>query len=124
MQRKIRDDNVRRRVRRALKIRRKMGGTPERPRLAVYRSSKHIYAQLIDDVDGKTLVATSTLAKNVRDQLNGLEKADAAKKVGEDLAKLAKEKGIESCIFDRKGWPYHGRIAALAKGAREGGLAF
>lgn len=124
MQRKIRDDNVRRRVRRALKIRRKMGGTPERPRLAVYRSSKHIYAQLIDDVDGKTLVATSTLAKNVRDQLSGLEKADAAAKVGEDLAKLAKEKGIESCIFDRKGWPYHGRIAALAKGAREGGLAF
>ncbi|MEM1023456.1 MAG: 50S ribosomal protein L18 [Myxococcota bacterium] len=124
MQRKIRDDNIRRRVRRALKIRRAMSGTAERPRLAVYRSAKHIYAQLIDDVGGKTLVATSTLSKNVRTQVGNLKKADAAEKVGEDLAKLAKEKGIESCVFDRKGWPYHGRIAALAKAAREGGLAF
>jgi len=124
MKRKIRDDNVRRRLRRAMRIRKRTEGTADRPRLAVFRSSKHVYAQLIDDRAGATLAQASTMAKGIRDDVKGLRKSDAAERVGKALAEAAKAKGIEHCVFDRKGWPYHGRIAALAKGAREAGLQF
>jgi len=124
MKRKIRDENVRRRLRRAMQIRNRIEGTAERPRLAVFRSAKHVYAQLIDDRTGATLAQASTVAKGVRDEVKGLKKSEAAERVGKALAEAAKSKGIEHCVFDRKGWPYHGRIAALAKGAREAGLQF
>jgi len=124
MERKIKDANLRRRLRRAKGIRKTISGTAERPRLAVFRSSKHIYAQLIDDVSGTTLAAASTQSKSVREAIADLEKSQAAEKVGLALAEAAKAKGVESVVFDRKGWPFHGRVAALAKGAREGGLKF
>ncbi len=124
MKRKIKNENLRRRLRRALSIRRRIEGGPARPRLSVYRSAKHIYAQLIDDLAGSTLAAASTRSSSLRDGLQGLKKRDAAEKVGLALAEAAKAKGIETVVFDRNGWPFHGRIAALAKGAREGGLKF
>jgi len=124
MKRKIKDDNVRRRLRRAMRIRRSVQGTSERPRLSVFRSAKHLYAQLIDDVSGKTLASSSTMTKSVQGEAQSLAKRDASEQVGKDLAEKAKAAGITSCVFDRKGWPFHGRIAALAKGAREGGLEF
>ena len=124
MKRKIRNENLRRRLRRALSIRRRIEGSGARPRLSVYRSAKHIYAQLIDDLSGKTLASASTRSKELRDGVQGLKKKEAAEKVGTALAEAAKAKGIEVVVFDRNGWPFHGRIAALAKGAREGGLKF
>lgn len=124
MERKIKDANLRRRLRRARGIRKTIQGTAERPRLAVYRSSKHIYAQLIDDTTGCTLAAASTQAKDVKSQVAELKKSEAAEKVGLALAEAAKAKGVESVVFDRKGWAFHGRVAALAKGARDGGLKF
>ncbi len=124
MKRKIRNENLRRRLRRALSIRRRIEGSANRPRLSVYRSAKHIYAQLIDDIGGTTLASSSTRSKSLRDGVNGLKKTEAAEKVGQELAEAAKAKGIEVVVFDRNGWPFHGRIAALAKGAREGGLKF
>ncbi len=124
MKRKIRNENLRRRLRRALSIRRRIEGSAARPRLSVYRSAKHIYAQLIDDLAGKTLASASTRAPSLRDGLQGLKKKEAAEKVGSALAEAAKAQGIEVVVFDRNGWPFHGRIAALAKGAREGGLKF
>jgi large subunit ribosomal protein L18 len=124
MERKIKDPNLRRRQRRAKGIRKAITGTPERPRLAVFRSAKHIYAQVIDDVAGTTIAAASTRAKTVREGVKELKKTEAAEKVGLALAEAAKAKGVELVVFDRKGWPFHGRVAALAKGAREGGLKF
>ena len=124
MKRKIKNENLRRRLRRALSIRRRIEGAAERPRLSVYRSAKHIYAQLIDDIAGQTLASASTQMKSLRDDVKDLKKTEAAEKVGQTLAEAAKAKGIETVVFDRNGWPYHGRIAALAKGAREGGLKF
>lgn len=124
MKRKIRSENVRRRLRRAKSIRKRIEGEAARPRLSVYRSAKHIYAQLIDDISGQTLAAASTVQKSVAADAAGLKKIEQAEKVGLALATLAKEKGIEAVVFDRNGWPFHGRIAALAKGAREGGLRF
>ncbi len=124
MKRKIGDDNVRRRLRRAMGVRKKINGTADRPRLAVFRSAKHVYAQLIDDDAGQTVASVSTMTKGVRDDVKGLKKSEAAEKVGRALAEAAKAKGIETCVFDRKGWPFHGRIAALAKGARDAGLTF
>lgn len=124
MKRKIRSENVRRRLRRAKSIRKRIEGEAARPRLSVYRSAKHIYAQLIDDISGQTLAAASTVQKSVAADAAGLKKIEQAEKVGLALATLAKEKGIEAVVFDRNGWPFHGRIAALAKGAREGGLQF
>ncbi|TCP24178.1 LSU ribosomal protein L18P [Scopulibacillus darangshiensis] len=103
-------------------VRRRVVGTAERPRLNVFRSSKHIYAQLIDDVKGETLVSSSTVDKEL-----SLEKGanvDAAKKVGELVAKRALDKGLETIVFDRGGYLYHGRVKALAEGAREAGLKF
>jgi len=111
------------RARKHLRVRKKVFGTPERPRLSVYRSLRHIYAQIIDDVAGHTLVAASTLDPALRD-LPSTSNKEAARKVGELLAKKALERGIKKVVFDRGGNKYHGRIAALAEGARGGGLEF
>ncbi|MBK6685260.1 MAG: 50S ribosomal protein L18 [Deltaproteobacteria bacterium] len=124
MKRKIKNEGLARRARRATKIRHKVEGTSARPRLAVYRSAVHIYAQLVDDIAGQTLAAVSTVTKTLRDEVKDLKKSEQAERVGKALAEAAKAKGIESVVFDRKGWPYHGRIAALARGARAGGLQF
>jgi large subunit ribosomal protein L18 len=112
------------RERRKLRIRRKISGTPERPRLSVFRSLKHIYAQVVDDVAGKTLAHCSTLSKDVKPQADETTKSEAAKLVGKTLAAQLKAKGITKVVFDRNGYLYHGRIKALAEGAREGGLEF
>jgi large subunit ribosomal protein L18 len=106
------------------RIRKKLSGTPVRPRLAVFRSQSHIYAQIIDDDGGRTLAAASSLDKDVKgDHKRGANVA-AAKAVGNLIATRAKEKGIEAVVFDRGGFQYHGRIKALADAAREGGLKF
>ena len=110
------------RTRRHARLRKKVSGTPARPRLVVNRSSRHMVAQLIDDVAGHTLAAASTLEADVR-ALEGDKKAKAAK-VGELLAARAREAGVTAVVFDRGGYLYHGRIAALADAAREGGLEF
>jgi large subunit ribosomal protein L18 len=110
--------------RRAHRVRKKISGTPERPRLSVFRSSQHIYAQVIDDESGKTLAAASTLAKDVRDGLAEANKTDAAKKVGQAIAKACLAKGLKKVVFDRGGYMYHGRVSALADAAREAGLEF
>lgn len=115
---------LRMRLRRHLRIRKKLHGTAARPRLAVFRSSKHIYAQLIDDVAGRSLCGTSSLDPAVIESLKGLKKSEKSKSVGKRLAEIAKQKGIEACAFDRGGYVYHGRIQSLAEGAREGGLKF
>ena len=109
------------RMRRHIRVRGKVSGTPERPRLNVFRSNANIYAQLIDDVNGVTLVAANTLEKSFEGATGN---AEAAKKVGLILAERAKEKGINEVVFDRGGYVYHGRVAALAEGAREAGLKF
>jgi large subunit ribosomal protein L18 len=111
------------RERRRVRIRKKVFGTAERPRLNVFRSAKHIYAQVVDDVKGATLVAASTLAKDVRGKLSG-KKVEQAKAVGKALADACKAKNIEAVVFDRGGYRYHGRVKAVAEGAREGGLKF
>ena len=103
-------------------VRRRVTGTAERPRLNVFRSSKHIYAQLIDDVNSVTLVSSSTVDKELKLENGG--NVDAAKKVGESIAKRALDKNIDTIVFDRGGYLYHGRIKALAEGAREAGLKF
>jgi large subunit ribosomal protein L18 len=105
--------------RRSNRIRRKVFGTAERPRLSVYRSNAHIYAQLIDDFEGRTLVAADS-----REVTEAEDRTDAARKVGESIASRAGDAGIEVAVFDRGGNKYHGRVAALAEGARNGGLEF
>lgn len=110
------------RARRHLRVRKKVHGTPERPRLAVYRSLHHIYAQVIDDVAGRTLVAAATVEPEVRAGLERTSNSEAARKVGQTIAVRALEKGIKSVVFDRGGNVYHGRVAAVADGARESGL--
>jgi large subunit ribosomal protein L18 len=110
------------RIRRHRRIRKKVHGTAERPRLAVYRSNRHIHAQLIDDVAGRTLAAASTLEASLRGDANG--NTDAAAKVGAALAERARAAGISVIVCDRGGFLYHGRVAALADAAREGGLEF
>lgn len=112
------------RNRRKRRIRKKVNGTTERPRLSVFRTARHIYAQVIDDTEGKTLAATSTLAADVRGNLEELDKTGAAKLVGAAIAKACAQKGIEKVVFDRNGFMYHGRIRALAEAAREAGLSF
>jgi large subunit ribosomal protein L18 len=112
------------RERRKLRIRKKVSGTDERPRLTVFRSAKHIYAQVIDDVSGKTLAFASTLSKDLKGTLGEDNKSDAAKKVGALIAKICKSKKIDRVVFDRNGYLYHGRISALAQAAREAGLEF
>ena len=112
------------RKRRHARVRKRLSGTPERPRLAVYRSHQHIYAQIIDDIAGHTLASASTMEAEVRQAGNYNGNIDAAKVVGERIAKKAQEKGISTVVFDRGGNKYHGRVAALADAARENGLQF
>ncbi|OAB28742.1 50S ribosomal protein L18 [Paenibacillus macquariensis subsp. defensor] len=118
------EDKNKARVRRHLRVRKKITGTVERPRLNVFRSSKHIYAQLIDDVAGVTLVAASTVDKELSEGITNGANVESARKVGELVAKRAKDKGYASVVFDRGGYLYHGRIQALADAAREAGLEF
>ena len=109
-----------RRLKRRRRIRGKLAGTAERPRLSVYRSNRGVFAQLIDDERGHTLVSV----RWIEPELKGLKAMEQAKHTGELLAARAKEAGVESCVFDRGGYKYHGRVKALAEGARGGGLAF
>ena len=113
-----------RRLRRHARVRKNLSGTPERPRLCVYRSNKNISCQIIDDVNKVTLVSASSLDKELKAEIGNGGNKEAAKKVGEAVAKRALAKGIEEVTFDRGGFLYHGRVAELAEGAREGGLKF
>jgi large subunit ribosomal protein L18 len=110
------------RLRRQVRVRKKVFGAPERPRLVVTRSARHIYAQVIDDTQGRTLTSASTMEATLRAATG--DKSEKAKQVGSLIAERAKAVGVESVVFDRAGYKYHGRIAALADGAREGGLGF
>ena len=112
------------RVKKHMRIRNRISGTAERPRLAVYRSNNHMYAQIIDDVAGSTLVAACTLEKEVKEQLEKTNNVDAAAYLRTVIGKRAMEKGIDTVVFDRGGYLYHGKIAALADAAREAGLKF
>ena len=112
------------RVKKHMKIRNRFSGTAERPRLAVFRSNNHMYAQIIDDTVGNTLVAASTLEKEVKEQLEKTNNVDAAAYLGTVIAKRAIEKGIKEVVFDRGGFIYQGKIEALADAAREAGLKF
>lgn len=112
------------RQKRHLRIRKTVNGTPERPRLNVYRSANHIYAQIIDDKAGRTLVSASTLDKDLNGKLESTGNKAAAKEVGKIVAERALAQGISEVIFDRGGYIYHGRVKELAEGAREGGLKF
>ena len=112
------------RVKKHMRIRNRFSGTAERPRLAVFRSNNHMYAQIIDDTIGHTLVAASTLEKEVKAEIDKTNNVDAAAYLGTVIAKRAIEKGINKVVFDRGGYIYHGKIAALAEAAREAGLEF
>ncbi|MCQ2451778.1 MAG: 50S ribosomal protein L18 [Oscillospiraceae bacterium] len=116
-----RPDTKAQRAKRHLRVRSKVSGTPERPRLCVFRSEKNIYAQIIDDVNGVTLASASTVEKSF-EGLGGNK--EAARKIGMTVAERAKAKGIDTVVFDRGGYVYHGRVQELAEGAREGGLEF
>ena len=118
-----RDRNEVRKIRHE-RVRKKISGTPERPRLCVFRSNKHIYAQIIDDVAGNTLVAASTVEKEIASQLGEVDKKGEARLVGKVIAERAVKAGISEVVFDRGGYIYTGRVAELAAGAREGGLDF
>ncbi|MDI6906920.1 MAG: 50S ribosomal protein L18 [Thermoanaerobacterales bacterium] len=107
-----------------IRVRKKVFGTPERPRLNVFRSLNHIYAQLIDDESGRTLCTASTLSPQLKGKLKTGGDVEAARAVGELIARIAGEKGIKDVVFDRAGYLYHGRVKALAEGARAGGLQF
>jgi large subunit ribosomal protein L18 len=110
------------RQRRHRRVRKKVRGTPERPRLSVFRSSRHVYAQVIDDINGQTLLSASTMEKDARAGKTGT--VDAAKAVGKRLGERAKAAGITSVVFDRGGFRYHGRVAGVADGVREAGIEF
>lgn len=109
---------------RHLRVRKKVSGTPQKPRLNVYKSNTNIYAQIIDDVNGKTLVSASTLDKDIKTSVENAGNMEAAKKVGEVIGKKALEQGIEDVVFDRSGYQYHGKVKELAEAAREAGLKF
>ncbi len=121
-------DKAKRRVESRLarhrRVRKSVRGDATRPRLAVFRSDKHVYAQLVDDVSGQSLCTVSTLSKGVREAVADKSKSEASKIVGQKIAELAREKGVTRVHFDRGGFVYHGRIRAVAEGAREGGLEF
>ena len=112
------------RLRRHARVRTKVAGTPERPRLSVFRSTAEIYAQLIDDQAGHTLVSASSIDQDLRSKLGGLKKLEQARLVGKTVAERARSKGIQQVVFDRGGFRYIGRVKALADAAREGGLEF
>jgi large subunit ribosomal protein L18 len=112
------------RLKRKMRIRKKVSGSSERPRLTVFRSDKHIYAQIIDDVQGNTLVSTSTLTSEFKEAEQPKGKKAAAEKIGEIIARKAQDHGITKVVFDRNGYIYHGRVQALADAARKAGLDF
>ena len=112
------------RARRHVRVRKNLAGTTKRPRLNVFRSLSGIYAQVIDDQTGQTLLSASSVDHELREKLKGMKKSEQAKLIGQTLAERAKSKGIESVVFDRGGYRYIGRVKALADGAREGGLQF
>lgn len=112
------------RIRRHIRVRKNIFGTPERPRLCVFRSLNDIYAQVIDDIEGHTLVSASSIDAELRAKMQGLKKIEQAREVGKAVAERAKNKGIDAVVFDRGGFRYMGRVKALADGAREGGLDF
>ena len=112
------------RAKKHMRIRNRFSGTAERPRLAVFRSNNHVYAQVIDDVNGTTLVSASTLEKDIKAELKNTDDIEAATKVGDVVAKRALEKGIKAVVFDRGGYIYHGKVKALADASREAGLEF
>jgi len=112
------------RLKRKIRVRKKIQGFPECPRLNVFKSTKHIYAQVIDDTTGTTLVSASTVMQDVKTGLKYTGNLEAAKKVGAAIADKAKQKGIQKVVFDRSGFLYHGRVRALAEAARENGLSF
>ncbi|MBN2116778.1 MAG: 50S ribosomal protein L18 [Anaerolineales bacterium] len=112
------------RLRRHARVRKKLAGTAERPRLNVFKSLSAIYAQVIDDQAGRTLLSASTVDRELREKMKGLKKSEQAKLVGQALAERARSKGIETVVFDRGGYRYIGRVKAFADGAREGGLQF
>lgn len=115
---RLRREKIRRRIRATIR------GTADRPRLSVYKSNKHVYAQLVNDRMSNTLAAASTQTEEIADDIEGKTKQEAAEFVGKHLAKLAVDKGIDKVVFDRSGYKYHGVVQALAEGAREGGLDF
>jgi large subunit ribosomal protein L18 len=121
---KIQQQKYRKRQRRHWRVRNRVHGTAQRPRLSVHRSLKHIYAQVINDDEGKTLVALGTLSKDVRDQVKGGGNVKAAEVIGTKLAEMSKAMGISQVCFDRGHTRYHGRVKALAEAARKGGLKF
>ncbi len=112
------------RQKRQVRVRKKIKGSPERLRLNVFRSNKHIYAQLVEDLEGKVIASSSTMTQALKSSAAKLSKTDAATKVGEELGKIAKEKGVEKIVFDRGGYLYHGRVKALADGVRSVGINF
>lgn len=112
------------RLRRKQRVRKKVFGTTDRPRLSVFRSTRHIYAQIIDDSQGLTIAAASSVEKEVRDASKSGDKKAVAEQIGKLIAGRAKEKGVSQVVFDRGGFMYHGRVKALSEGAREGGLTF
>jgi large subunit ribosomal protein L18 len=112
------------RLKRKKRIRKKISGTGEHPRLSVFRSARHIYAQIVDDTQGRTLAAASTLSPEIKGKAPGQKKTEVAKEVGRLLAVKAKEKGITAVVFDRNGFLYHGRVKAVAESCRENGLVF
>lgn len=112
------------RVRRRKRVRKRVKGTPERPRLSVFRSLRHTYAQVIVDTTGQTIISASTLSKEIRGELKQTGNTEAAKKVGELIARKSIDKGIKMVVFDRDGYLYHGRVKALAEAARGNGLIF
>ena len=112
------------RIRRHARVRSRVGGSSSRPRLNVFRSLDHIYAQIIDDAQGRTLASASTLDKGLRDELRSLNKTEQARRVGAALAQRAQAAGVKQVVFDRGGYRYHGRVKALADASREAGLEF
>jgi large subunit ribosomal protein L18 len=112
------------RERRHVRVRKTLSGTTSRPRLNVFKSLTGIYAQIIDDIQGITIISASTVDKDIREQVKGMKKTEQAKAIGKAIAERAKSKGISSVVFDRGGFRYVGRVKALADGAREGGLQF
>jgi len=121
---KIKSDKVAARSRRKVTIRKKLEGTAERPRLSVFRSAKHIYVQAIDDTTNTVLAAASDLEESLKGDLSGKKKTDRAKAIGQAVAKRLLAKDIKLVVFDRNGFIYHGRVSAVADGAREAGLQF
>lgn len=120
----IKNEKQAARARRKKSIRKRISGTTERPRLSVFRSSEHIYAQVVDDTSGATLVAASTQSPEIRGERAGKRKTELATLVGQLVARKCMERNIEAVVFDRNGFIYHGRVKAVAEGAREGGLRF